>query len=131
MINKNRMTIKKLDYEYKVCVYINNKLDEEKSYYTDCLQDARDTKKVMESSNQWNQIKENKECKRDLTHYTNDELVHQVNNVEKYYRLYYKKTNLKPLYDRLKKDFKYTYQQLTHLKIYIAIEYIENNKLNK
>ena len=38
------------------------------------------------------------------------------------------KTNLKPLYNQLKKDFKYTYQQLTHLKIYIAIEYIENNK---
>ena len=128
MANKNRMTIKKLDYEYKVCVYINNKLDEEKSYYTDCLQDAKETKKAMESSNQWNQIKENKECKRDLTAYTNDELVHQVNNVEKYYRLYYKKTNLKPLYDQLKKDFKYTYTQLTHLKIYIAIEYIENNK---
>ena len=128
MVNKNRMTIKKLDYEYKVCVYINNKLDEEKSYYTDCLQDAKETKKAMESSNQWNQIKENKECKRDLTAYTNDELVHQVNNVEKYYRLYYKKTNLKPLYNQLKKDFKYTYQQLTHLKIYIAIEYIENNK---
>ena len=128
MANKNRMTIKKLDYEYKVCVYINNKLDEEKSYYTDCLQDAKETKKAMESSNQWNQIKENKECKRDLTAYTNDELVHQVNNVEKYYRLYYKKTNLKPLYNQLKKDFKYTYQQLTHLKIYIAIEYIENNK---
>ena len=128
MANKNRMTIKKLDYEYKVCVYINNKLDEEKSYYTDCLQDAKETKKAMESSNQWNQIKENKECKRDLTAYTNAELVHQVNNVEKYYRLYYKKTNLKHLQNQLKKDFKYTYQQLTHLKIYIAIEYIENNK---
>ena len=60
MINKNRMTIKKLDYEYKVCVYINNKLDEEKSYYTDSLEDARESKKAMESSNQWNQIKINK-----------------------------------------------------------------------
>ena len=70
--------------------------------------------------------------KRNLTIYTDDELIHQVNNVEKYYRLYYKKTNLKPLYNQLKNDFKYTYKQLTNLKIYIAIEYMENKKqLNK
>ena len=68
------------------------------------------------------------EYKRDLTIYTNDELIHQVSNVEKYYKLYYKKNNLKPLYNQLKKDFKYTYKQLTNLKIYIAIEHIENNK---
>ena len=68
--------------------------------------------------------------KTNLTIYTDDELIHQVNNVEKYYKLYYKKTNLKPLYNQLKNDFKYTYKQLTNLKIYIHIEYIENNKFN-
>ena len=66
--------------------------------------------------------------KINITSYTDDELIHLINNVEKYYRLYYKKTNLKPLYEKLKNDFNYTYKQLTNLKIYIAIEHIENNK---
>ena len=67
--------------------------------------------------------------KQDLTPYTKHELIHQINNVEKYYRLYYKKINLKPLYDKLKNDFKYRSEQLTNLKIYIAIEDIESNKI--
>ena len=60
--------------------------------------------------------------KINITRYTNDELIHQVFNIEKYYKLFYKKENLKPLYDKLKNDFNYTYKQLTNLKIYIAIE---------
>tara|TARA_Y100001973_G_C5148012_1_gene306506 strand:- start:975 stop:1154 length:180 start_codon:yes stop_codon:yes gene_type:complete len=55
-MNKNRMTIKKLDYEYKVCVYINNKLNENLSYYTDCKEDARETREAMLNSDHWNRI---------------------------------------------------------------------------
>ena len=73
-------------------------------------------------------ILKNKEIKNimnknkiDITKYTEDELVHQVFNVEKYYRLLYKKEDFKPLYKKLKNDFKYNYDQITKLKIYIAI----------
>ena len=61
----------------------------------------------------------------DITKYTKHELIHQVKNVKKYRDLY-KKINLKPLYDKLKNDFKYRSDQLTNLKIYIAIEDINN-----
>ena len=67
--------------------------------------------------------------KQDLTPYTKHELIHQINNVEKYYRLYYKKINLNPLNDKLRNDFLFTGEQLTNLKIYIAIEDIESNKI--
>ena len=62
-MNKNRMTIKKLDYEYKICVYINNKLNEELSYYTDCKQDANETKQAMLNSDHWSRIKKNNKIK--------------------------------------------------------------------
>ena len=46
-MNKVKLTIKKIDDEYVVQWCLNGVIDENKTYYTDCKQDAIETKKVM------------------------------------------------------------------------------------